>query len=227
MTNRLAKLKARLLQGIKAKCVDGRWSADDLPLPDTLLVVGTTRGLQCWKDSELLDELDERNGPLSDPDELNAKIPQEEWETGLDGKPKPPWALVYVVYLVDPESGEFYTFINSTFGAQLAHERLTQKLEMMARLRGVGVTALVKPDCRPMKTKAVGLKLRPEFTILEWRAIEAAPGIEQKATLQIEQQKPAPESTAAIPSKPAVKTKPGKPVKPITPQEELDDELPY
>ena len=226
MTNRLAKLKSRLLQGIKAKCVDGRWSADDLSLPDTLLVVGTTHGLQCWKDGELLDELDERDGPLSDPDELNAKIPQKEWEPGLDGKPKPPWALVYVVYLVDPESAELYTFINSTFGARLAYERLTGKLEMMARLRGAGVTALVKPDCRQMKTK-VGPKLRPEFTILEWREIEGAPGIEQKATLQIEQQKPAPDSTAADPSKPAARTKPGKPVKPVTPQEELDDELPF
>ena len=171
MTNGLAKLKARLLQGIKAKCVDGRWSADDLPLPNTLLVVGTTRGLQCWKDGELLDELDERDGPLSDPDELSTKIPQEEWELGLNGKPKPPWALVYVVYLVDPESAELYTFINSTYGARLAYERLTRKLEMMARLRGAGVTALVKPDSRQMKTKEVGLKLRPEFTILEWRDI--------------------------------------------------------
>lgn len=224
MTNELAKLKARLLQGIKAKCVDGRWSADDLPLPNTLLVVGTTRGLQCWKDGELLDELDERDGPLSDPDELSTKIPQEEWELGLNGKPKPPWALVYVVYLVDPESAELYTFINSTYGARLAYERLTRKLEMMARLRGAGVTALVKPDSRQMKTKEVGLKLRPEFTILEWRDIG---GGEDKPP----QLPPPPDKdpTGAA-AKPPAEKKPtpiGKPVKPVTAQEELDDILPF
>jgi hypothetical protein len=121
MTNQLANRKARLLEGTKIKCIDGRWSADDLPLPDPLLVVGYTRGLQCWKDGQLLDELDERrDGPLPDVDELNAQIPQEEWEPGLDGKPRPPWSLVYVVYLVDPDSAELYTFINSTFGASLA-----------------------------------------------------------------------------------------------------------
>ena len=82
---------------------------------------------------------------------------------------------------------------------------------------------IVRLDSRPMKTK-IGLKMRPEFTIVEWRDIGTTPGIEQK-TPQIEQQKPAPDSTAANSSKPAVKTKPGKPVKPVTPQEELDDEI--
>src|SRR5262249_43706419 len=128
MSNQVSKLKKRLLQGTKAKCVDGRWTGDDLPLPDTLLVVGTTRGLQCWKDGELLDELNEQDGPLPDVDELNAQNPQEEWEQGLDGKPKPPWSLVYAIYLVDPETAETYTFINSTFGARLAYERLVDKL---------------------------------------------------------------------------------------------------
>src|SRR5262249_52231355 len=111
MTNQVSKLKKRLLQGTKAKCVDGRWSADDLPLPDALLVTGFTRGLQCWKDGKLLDELDERDGHLIEElvGELNDKIPQQEWETGLDGKPRPPWAIVYVVYLVDPETAELYT----------------------------------------------------------------------------------------------------------------------
>src|SRR5262249_43334643 len=151
MNNQVSKLKKRLLQSTKAKCVDGRWSADDLPLPDALLVVGHTRGLQCWKNGELLDEIDERDGPLPDVDELNDQIPQKEWEPGRDGKPKPPWAFVYVVYMCDLESAEIYTFINSTFGARIAYERLTQKLELMTRLRGAGVTALVKPDSRQMK----------------------------------------------------------------------------
>jgi hypothetical protein len=231
MTNQLSKLKKRLLQGSKAKCVDGRWSADDLPLPDVLLVTGFTRGLQCWKDSELLDELDERDGPLPDVGTLNDQIPREEWSVGLNGEPEPPWRIVYVVYLVDPETAELYTFINSTWGAQIAYERLTDKLERMARLRGAGVTALVKPDCRQMKTK-VGPKLRPEFTILEWRDLGSEP---QPAQLPPPTDpagataKPRESAAAAAAKSPAEQKKKltiGKPVEPPTAEEELNDGLP-
>ena len=118
-------MKARLLQGIKAKCVDGRWAPTIFPCQHAARSRDHA-GLQCWKDGEQLDELDERRtSPLSDPDELSTKIPQEEWELGLNSKPKPPWALDYVVYLVNPESAELYTFINSTNGARLAYERWT------------------------------------------------------------------------------------------------------
>jgi len=231
MTNQVTKLKKRLLQGTKAKCVDGRWSADDLPLPERLLVVGHTRGLQCWKDGELLDELDERDGMLPDPDELNGQIPQKEWETGLDGNPKPPWALVHVVYLVDPQTAELYTALNSTLGMRMAYERLVNKLDVMQRLRGANVTAIVKPDARPFKTKKAGTKLRPEFTILDWREIGAAKP--QPAALS-------PPNDAAAATTPSAEGSPsnqpaaattaetiGKPVKPLTVEEEINDGIPF
>jgi hypothetical protein len=40
MINQVSNLKKLLLQGTKAKCVDGGWSADGVPLPERLLVVG-------------------------------------------------------------------------------------------------------------------------------------------------------------------------------------------
>src|SRR5262245_35067593 len=245
MTNQLTTLKKRLLQGTKVKCVDGRWSADDLPMPGhALLVVGHTRGLQCWQEGDLLDERDERDGETMDPDPLNDKIPREEWSAGLNGEPEPPWRIVYVVYLVDPETAELYSFINSTWGAQIAYERLAQKLELMARMRGAGVTALVKPDSRPMKTK-FGTKLRPEFTILEWRdlgsgqqaaqlppptdgAAKQLPADTTKKTTGDEtppwkdsESRPS-AATATEKKKPIV----GKPVEPPTAKEELNDEIP-
>ena len=220
MTNQVTtKLRKRLLQGVKIKFIDGRWSADDLPLPERLLVVGHTRGLQCWKDGTLLDELDERDGTLPDPDELNAKIPQQEWETGLDGNPKPPWALIHVVYLVDPHTAELYTAINSTFGMRLAYERLADKLTVLQRLRGTNVTAIVKPDSRQMKTK-FGTKLRPEFTIVDWREIGAAKP--QPAALSPPNDAPA-DPPAAVATAETV----GKPVQPLTVEEEIDDGIPF
>ena len=160
---------------------------------------------------------------MPDIDELNAKIPENEWELGLNAKPRPPWQLNWVVYLLNPETADTYTFLNSTAGARIAVERLEDKFHWMRRMRGPGVVPIVRLDSRPMKTN-FGQKMRPEFTILEWRDIGTA---EQKATPQIEQQKPAPDSTASNPSTPAAKTRPGKPVKPVELDEELDDSIPF
>ena len=47
MNDVMKREKPRLIQGIIAKCVDGRWAdSDGLPLPTELLVVGITRALQ-------------------------------------------------------------------------------------------------------------------------------------------------------------------------------------
>jgi hypothetical protein len=54
MNDMMKREKPRLIQGVIAKCVDGRWAdSDGLPLPTELLVIGTTRALQCWKSTPL------------------------------------------------------------------------------------------------------------------------------------------------------------------------------
>jgi len=226
MTNQITKLKKRLLQSTKAKCVDGNWSAEGLPLPDALLVVGFTRGLQCWKDGELLDELDERDEPLPDVDELNAKIPQEEWATGLNGQPEPPWRIVYAVYLVDPETAELFTWINSGYFAMLAYEELTERIKRMTRLRGSGVTEIVKPDRRPQRIKKLNItKQRPHFTHIDWRDLG---GERDKQPAQLPP--PTDQDPAAVAAKPPAEKKKrttiGKPVEPVTAEEELNDKIP-
>src|SRR5258705_12489336 len=83
-----------LIQGEIIKCIDGAWSirgGDELPPDMALLAIGTTEALQCWKDQQVLDTVFKRaDEPLPDIDELNEQIPQAEWETGLNGKPKRP-----------------------------------------------------------------------------------------------------------------------------------------
>ena len=223
----------RLIRGVIAKCVDGRWAdADGLPLPERLLVVGTTRALQCWREQMPVDTIIEEPGePLPDVDELNAQVPQNEWEDGLDGKPRPPWQRNYVAYLVNAETGDFYTYLNSTVGARIAFDRLNDRLEVMRRLRGMNVMPVVALDSRPMKTN-FGQKLRPEFRILEWLEMAAAtPAItHQPAAPQVEHTvAPSEQSTAKPPAQPTKpknkKTKIGKPVEPVSVAEELNDEI--
>jgi hypothetical protein len=239
--------RPRVIQGVLLKCVDGQWKdGDGLTPASEMLVIGITRVLQCWKDKDLLDVIVEQpNEPLPDVDGLNAQIPKQEWGLDLNGNPRPPWSLNWVVYLLDPATASTYTFINSTVGARIAVERLEDKVRWMRTLRGANVAPIVKLDARPMKTKVPGvLKQRPEFTVLEWRDLGDGPTpvmLEHKgggdAALQIEHQPAAPEKPAIAqgkigpdvikrPGKPAPKDGVGKKVKPPSVAEEIDDGLP-
>jgi hypothetical protein len=203
MTNSV-DTNTRLIRGSILRCVDGKWAdAIGTPPPALLVALGTTTALQCWSGGKPTDVVIAKPGvPLPDVGELNGQIPQEEWEKGLDGKPRAPWVKQHVAYLVDPVSGEAYTFINGTFGAKIAVERLADRVANMQRLRGGNALPVVKLESRPMKTK-FGTKQRPEFTIVEWRAIGGG------------------EQVKAIEHKPV-----GKPVVAPTVSEELNDALP-
>jgi hypothetical protein len=224
-----------MIVGILIKCVDGRWSdADGLAPPDQLLVIGTTKALQCWQEQRPIDTIVETPGePLPDVDALNEKIPREDWGEGLDGNPRPPWQLNYVVYLLNPDTADTYTFANSTTGARIAVERLADKFKWMSAMRGAKVLPIIKLDSRPLATR-FGTKMRPEFTVLEWRELDVpAPAIAASQTPLLEQPKTAPpaETPAPAPQQTAkptsTKRQVGKPVKPVSLQEDLNDEIKY
>ena len=122
-----------------------RWSnstgwvdRDGLPLPDTMLVIGFITVLRRWKDNRPEYKAEH---PLPDLEQLNAAIPVSEWEPGKDGKPRKPWALTYVVYMVELKTGALYTYAHDTYGAMLAFTALE---EQIADLCGVEVL----PDSR-------------------------------------------------------------------------------
>jgi hypothetical protein len=196
----------RLIQGEIIRFADGRWSTKEgVPLANdlALLAIGTTRALQRWSARMPVETVLERPGVrLRDLDDLNAAIPEEQWEPGLDGKPRPPWVLQSVVYLINPVDAATFTYLNSTAGARIAVERLAEKVGRMRMLRGSRVLPLVTLDARAMKTK-FGVKQRPEFTIIDWRDFGAT-----------SQALPAPE-TAAL----------GKPVTAVSAAEELNDAI--
>src|SRR5260370_26816241 len=103
MNNNLPTIATdRLLQGDLIKCVDGNWRLRDGTemTGATMLAIGTTEALQCWRNQTVLDTIIRRPDELlPDVNELNAKIPQAEWETGLDGQPKPPWQNIFLADL--------------------------------------------------------------------------------------------------------------------------------
>lgn len=162
----------RLIQGTIAKCVDGHWSTKDgtaIPPERQLLALSTALAIQRWHDQKPVETIIKRgNKSLPDIDELNEQIPKAEWEAGFDGTPRAPWVRQHIVYLLDPRDASVFTFINSTSGAAIAVDRLKDRVRWMRTMRGDKVVPLVTLDAKMMKTR-FGQKMRPEFTIIEWR----------------------------------------------------------
>jgi hypothetical protein len=177
----------RLIQGEILRCTDGHWALRDgtaIPPETRFSALGTALALQHWDAGMPVETIVKRpNAPLPDLNELNAAIPKAQWEEGFDGNPRPPWVRQHVVYLLNLADASVATFINSTVGAAIAVSRLKDRVRWMRQLRGERIVPVVKLDSKPMKTK-FGQKMRPEFTIIEWRAFGglqapvAAPAIE-------------------------------------------------
>jgi hypothetical protein len=209
-----------LIKGVIAKCIDDRWSAKDGSIftpAMQFLCLGITQALQCWRDGMISETIVKKAGkPLRDVDELNAQVPEEEWEAGPDGKPRPPWQHVRVVYLLRTSDAAMYTYLNSTVGAHIAVRRLSDQVQAMRHLRGANVAPIVTLGSKQMQTR-YGDRLRPHFEIVEWRELNG--GDSQSAPPQIEPPKTSgPKTSGSV-------EQIGKPVKPVTLKEEMNDEI--
>jgi hypothetical protein len=155
-----------------------------LDLSIKYLVTGARIGLQRWakKDDKRVPEVILEK-PLPDVDELNAAIPIAQWEKGLDNKPKAPWALVYVLYLVNPITGQMFTYVNSTVGTRIAYSKLLDQVCTAQSLRGEDVVPIIRLSTKPMKTE-FGERPRPHYEVLELRS--AGTALANKQAPQIE-----------------------------------------
>jgi hypothetical protein len=208
----------RLIQGTLLKFVDGRWTARDgtiLRETDQYLVHKLTQALQCWQDGMPSDTVMKTPGePLPDVDEMNQKIDVKDWETGLDGNPKAPWVHLYVAYLVNVETGDNYTFANSTVGARISIDKLNSQVHTMQILRGQPALPIVKLGHAEMKT-GYGVKLRPSFEVCDWKVLGDGGG---------ELAPPSNPPPALPPAKAAAKA--GKAAKAVTIDADFNDPIP-
>ena len=235
----------RLIRGTLLRWSDSQhWTdRDGLKAPTPLLVVGVNDALQRWIDNKPQVIFDK---PLPNEDDLNAAIPISEWELGVDGQRRKPWAHVVVVYAIDPAAGGFYTYVSATTGAHIAFDALKEAVMSMRMLRGGKVLPLVALGERPMKTK-FGVKTRPHFEVVDWKTSAALPAAPQQEPLQaaLPAAEPGPKlelkpvessvkaaAPAAEPAKRSWKLA-GETlsamggVKPVTAAESLDDHIPY
>jgi hypothetical protein len=231
----------RVMRGTIARWASstGWVDRDGLPIPETMLVIGYITVLRRWKDKRPEYKTEH---PLPDPDVLNAAIPIAEWEIGLDGKPRRPWALTYVIYLVDLKTGALYTYAADTYGAMQAYNALEEQIAVMRMLRGEHVFPIVRLEKRPWKSQTYGMQMRPHFQVVDWRASGGTPVVSPTPTPQLTGPLAATPSAASAPATPASApttsssapvTPPQspildamRPVKPVTVAEAIADELP-
>jgi hypothetical protein len=182
----------RIIKGVLLKCNDGRWPGrDGLPAPTgPLLVIGTLTILQRWSGKKPIETIIKEKGKdWPDVDILNEVIPQSEWEIGIDGQPRPPWQVQRVVYLVDENSAERYTYANGTVGAHIAVSELKDRLaDKRFMLVDDTVLPVVELSSKPMKTR-YGVKMRPEFRVVGWRSTGGTPRLEPPPTEKVLQDK--------------------------------------
>src|SRR5262249_10469616 len=115
----------RTIQGSLLKFTqEGKWTEAGVAVPAglKLLAVETTAVIQRWQDKCVIEEITEK--PLPDIEELNEEVPKDKWELDRNGKPKPPYQLTAILYLLNPETMEKYTFPTSTVGGSIAVSEL-------------------------------------------------------------------------------------------------------
>jgi hypothetical protein len=215
---------------------------DGVAVPSPLLVVGINEILRRWR-ANVAEDITEK--PLPSADDLNSAIPVAEWERGVDGTPRPPWAHTVVVYLVNISTGETYTYAASTVGAHIAHDALKEAVITMRALRGEKCMPLVNLRERPMKMR-FGMGMRPHFEITGWKtpggdanAIPVQPAAPQLTGPAAVETPPTPITAPANAEKPEVHQAKPKPavtsetlkvmgdVKPVSTNEILADEVPW
>jgi len=168
-----AETNERILRGTLLKFSDWNWSrgkeAQPLQRGTRLVALATAAAWVRWKDGKPVEaRVREPGTKMPERDELPDQN-EAEWEVGPDGKTKrDPWQNTRLVYLVDPNTAEAFTFSTSSFGGREAVINLGDQVARM-RLAHPNITPVVSLEAAPMATR-FGKKSKPVFRIVDWKA---------------------------------------------------------
>jgi hypothetical protein len=177
----------RTIRGTLLKFADWRWTAgkEATPLKDgTRLVALATAAMWVrWEDGKPVEyRVREPGKRLPYRDELS-HLDESEWEEGPNGEPIDPWRNTRLVYLVDPQTAEAFTFSTSSWGGRGAVCDLGDQIARMRKAHPNAVP-IVELRSAEMPTK-YGRKSKPVFKVIGWKATdteETVPAERQIAT---------------------------------------------
>jgi hypothetical protein len=179
----------QVIHGDIFSCVDGNWTdgeGKDIPLDKPFICLGTAQVVQRFENGmPVKDDVYIRTpagwvnrGKIStcppDIDDLNAKIPKDQWGLGNDGTlSRPPWSHSYVAYLLDLVAS-IHTYINNTGGAQAAIRLLNDRVKWKRALCGARVFPVGTLGKRLHSKK--NHKFGPNFLVLNFRELDLGGG---------------------------------------------------
>ena len=163
---------AGIIQGILLKFTnEATWvtrDGDELPANLELVAVDVGRVVQKWQDQQPVETIIlEPHQKFPDIQEMNEKVPREDWVEGPDGQPRGPWQAQHILYLLDPNTMDKLTFPTGTTGGRIAIRELRDKLVWMRRLRGPNVYPVITLADKFFPTR-YGRRQRPHFVIRRW-----------------------------------------------------------
>jgi hypothetical protein len=179
---------------------DSTWELpDDEPMEDgvELVAIRIARVVQKWQDGKPVETrvLAENEG-VPDIEALNDAVPRKEWIAGPDGKQRGPWQFQHMVYLLNPNNMDLYTFATGTIGGAIAVRELREKTNHMRRMSGSNLYPVVTLGDVHMNTRFGG-RQRPHLKVQRFIAFGQNGQNGELAgaqTLQIAAAKPASEA---------------------------------
>jgi hypothetical protein len=175
----------RPIRGTLLKFADWRWTMGKEATPveaGIRLVAMATQAMWVrWEDGKPVEYRAREPGRrLPDRDELGHDD-KELWEEGPDGEPKDPWQSTRLVFLVDPQTAEAFTFSTSSWGGRDAVNNLGDQI---ARMRSAHPDAvpIVELGAAEMPTK-YGRKSKPLFKIVGWKTATGEAPVNEREVL--------------------------------------------
>ena len=150
--------------------IDGKYKidkADILPDNTRLVAIDVTTAWVKWDDGKPIEHRITHPGQVH-PD--RADLPDQDetmWERGLNGGLADPLRDTRYLRLIDPRTGQDYTFVTDTYGGRIAIGELKSQINNV-RFAYPGAIPVVQLSSTMMPT-AYGLKPRPEFKVIGWR----------------------------------------------------------
>jgi hypothetical protein len=162
----------RTIRGTLLKFSDWHWTAGkeatEIETGTRLVALATAAMWVRWQDGKPVEYRVRQSGRrLPDREELGYDD-DEEWEEGPSGERQDPWRNTRLVYLVDPQTAEAFTFSTSSWGGRGAVTDLGDQISRMRSVRPDAVP-IVELQAVEMPTK-YGRKSKPAFKIVGWKS---------------------------------------------------------
>jgi hypothetical protein len=162
----------QVIQGQRIKFTnEATWVTEDgekIAKDREFVPIDVARVVQCWQDHKPIKTIVLEPGQkFPNVKELNAAVPQSEWEEGPDGKPRGPWQAQHIIYMLDPKTMDRFSFPTGTIGGAVATRDLTDKVKMMRKFRGENLFPVVCLRDVFWPTRYGG-RQRPHFDVRRW-----------------------------------------------------------